>query len=270
VKFVEVGEALYNHFIHYFVELRGRVTSSLMRAKAIKLFGHYATQPGSEELPEKWQDAWLSKYMHDWRDRHELSFRAKNQTYTLSYDEARRRLGMLWRNCIRLGAYFWPATLHWDAFDHTPTTRRITTGKQLAPTGAEKVGAKEDNEGDHDRHTTVLWSSSDGKEFQPHVCFKSIDPTRLKDINLRKIPKGVCLQFSESGSYDEATTIDMLKEKFPAGGILFGETSGWRGLLFDQMDGQLTDTSSYQTLSGAPPTTHRHLGQSHWHGAACR
>lgn len=236
----EVAEALYNHFIHYYVELRGRVTSALMRAKAITLFTHYQAQPGSEALPESWQGDWLTDWLRRWRELFDLSFRSKNSTYSLSYEECRRRLGMLWRNAIRTAGHFWPNELHWDAFDHTPTTRRLCTGKQLAPTGAEKVGAKEDNVGDHDRHTTVLWSSSDGKLFTPHVCFKAKDPTRLKDINLRKVPKGLCLQFSESGSYGEQATLDMLKEKLPSNQLHVGKTNGWRGLLYDQMDGQLT------------------------------
>ncbi len=67
--------------------------------------------------------------------------------------------------------------------------RRLNTAKQVAPTGAATVGAKEDHVGDHDRHTTVLFCSSDGKHFKPHVCFKAKDPTRLKDLNLRKIPR---------------------------------------------------------------------------------
>ena len=185
----EVSEALYNHFIHYYVELRGRVSSALIRAKAISLFTHYQAQPGSDALPEAWKDEWLTNWIRRWRDKFDLCFRSKNSTYSLSYEEARRRLGMLWRNAIRTNAHFWPNELQWDAFDHTPTTRRLSTGKQLAPKGADKVGAKEDNEGDHDRHTTVLWSSSDGLLFTPHVCFKAKDPSRLKDIDLRKVPK---------------------------------------------------------------------------------
>ena len=36
------------------------------------------------------------------------------------------------------------AELLWDAFDHTPTTRRLNTGKAIASTGADRVGFLED------------------------------------------------------------------------------------------------------------------------------
>ena len=167
-KHLVVGEALYNHFLHFHMELRGRVTSSLLRAKAIALFSAYKGDAGAAELPPNWRGPWLSLWLANWRNKHELSFRTKNKTYSLSYAENRKRLGMLWRNCNRASAFYYPNELQWDAFDHTPTTRRLATGKQIAPTGSEKVGAIEDNAGEHDRHTTVLFSSSDGMYFKPH------------------------------------------------------------------------------------------------------
>ena len=246
VKFPEVEESLYNYFVEAYFELKGRVTSSLLRAKAHLLFAAIQKQHLSDgkvdPLPPDWQNDWLSKRLFNFRARYELSFRSKNQTWSLSYEECRRRLGMLWRNCIRSSAYFWPALLQWDAYDHTPTTRRLNTGKAIAPTGAEKVGFVEDNTGDHDRHTTVLWSSSDGRQFDPVICFKAKKPELLRDLNLKKIPKGIALQFSESGSYDEGATLDMLKNKLSSATMLnaLSPTKGWRGLLFDQFDGQLT------------------------------
>ena len=248
VKFAEVEEALYNYFIHQYVELKGRVTASLLRARAKTLLQKVqadAIEAGKQDpLPKDWEGIWLGGWMRNWRIRSDVCFRCKNQTYTLSYDEFRRRLGMLWRNCSRCAAFFYPAVLQWDAFDHTPVTRRLCAGKCMATIGAESVAPREDHTGDHDRRTVVLWSSSDGRCFDPVVCFKakSRDGKLLRDIDLKKVPKGLAVQFAPKGSFDEEATMTMFRNKLPANsaGDMVSATKGWRGLLMDQMDGQLT------------------------------
>jgi hypothetical protein len=248
VKHPEVEEALYNYFLHQYLELRGRVTASLLRARANALFQKIqadAIEAGQPDpLPQNWESTWLSGWMAAWRNRFELCFRCKNQTYTLGYKEFRRRLGMLWRNCCRLTCFFHPNVLQWDAFDHTPVTRRLCAGKCMATKGAEAVAPREDHTGDHERHTVVLWSSSDGRCFEPVVCMKakSREGKLLRDIDLKRVPKGIAVQFSPKGSYDEEATLAMFRNKFPvmSASHLVSPTKGWRGLLMDQMDGQLT------------------------------
>ena len=54
VKFPEVEEALYNYFLHQYLELKGRVTSSLLRARAKILLRKVQTEAleaGQKEPP---------------------------------------------------------------------------------------------------------------------------------------------------------------------------------------------------------------------------
>ena len=77
--------------------------------------------------------------------------------------------------------------------------------------GEDAVDPREDHTGDHERHTVVLWSSSDGRCFEPVVCMKAKnrDGKLLRDIDLKRIPKGIAVQFSPKGSFDEEATITM-------------------------------------------------------------
>ena len=213
--FAPLREALYNYFVYYYCDLRGRVSMQLLRARAINLFAAAIDEGVITDLPLGWRGSWLTVWLCRWKERLSLASRAKNRAVHLSFDECVRRLGALWRNCIRVAAFFAPDKLEWDGFDHTPTQRRLQTGKMMAPKGEKAIAPREDHAGDHERHTTVLWSSSDGKKFKPVVCFKALAPDRLSDINLRKVPKNVALQFSPSGSFDEKTSLDMIDEKLP-------------------------------------------------------
>ena len=144
-------------------------------------------------MEESW-NSWLTKWLHGWRGRMGLAFRCKSQARSMGHEENLRRLGALWRNCTRITAHFYPSRVEWDGWDHTPTTRRMAVGKQLATKGGDAhVGGMEDHKCDHDRHTTDLFSSSDGKNFDPVMCLKGVAEDRMQDIDLLKIPKGLLL-----------------------------------------------------------------------------
>ena len=200
---ISSAEALYNYFVHHFVELQGRVPAALIRAQAITFLTAAAGEGDPDPLPPDWTKAWLANWLNKWHDWFDLTFRQKNKTVSLSHEELLRRLGMFWRNSIRIAAFWYPAKLEWDGFDHTPMTRRICKGKTVAPIGTDKVAPREDHSGDHLRFTEVLFSSSDGRQFKPVICMKAQNPALLKDVDLRKVPKALALQFSPSGSYDE-------------------------------------------------------------------
>ena len=128
--------------------------------------------------------------------------------------ELQRRPGRYWRNVIRFRVWCGDQCA-FDAYDHTPFYRRMNDGRVVAEKGQEKIGAIEDAEGNRARFTVVVFASSDGLAKAPEVCFKGVEPRRMRDLELDKVPPGVSLRFSKSGSYDEPSTVATVGENFP-------------------------------------------------------
>ena len=107
---------------------------------------------------------------------------------------------------------------------------------------------KESQKDKKERHTVVVFSSSDNLQIDPGVCFKGVLLTNLQDITA--IPTNITVRCAPLGSYDEAATVEMISVKFPPPNVVeqAGLTAGWRGVQFDQFDGQLTEVVIKQWL----------------------
>ena len=86
------AEALYNVFIHKYMELRGRVPAVYLCAitilKAAKESGE-----DPKTLPQNWTSGWFACWLHRFRARVGRSSNEKNHTVSLSHDELCRRSG---------------------------------------------------------------------------------------------------------------------------------------------------------------------------------
>ena len=83
-----------------------------------------------------------------WRKRHGVSWRCKTLCYKVSRAKLKARLGVLWRNCIRLLAlhrhFFGPNRLRFRAYDQKPLWFNSVGGsKTLALKGAKDVVVRE-------------------------------------------------------------------------------------------------------------------------------
>ena len=237
----ELKEILYEYFLHVGRSLGGRVGVNLLRAKASAIIAANAEECGvALDEGGRVNQTWLGRFLRRFLREYNLTVRKKNCTAKCSSKEIERRLGAYWRNVIRVRAHFLPETVQFDAYDHTPIYRRENAGKMVAPVGAERVGAVEDNSGDKARHTVVLFSSTDGCAKSPEVMFKATDPSRIRDIDWGRAPANVSVRFSPSATYDAGATKEMLKEKFGQRSVREELGPSFRCLIMDQFAGQIT------------------------------
>ena len=106
--------------------------------------------------------------------------------------------------------------------------------------GQDKVGSKEDNAGSHARFTVVIFASSDRDPQGPEVLFKAVDPARLRDTSISKVPTCLSVRFTSTATYDTESTVAMVNEKYSQRTLAQCLGRPWRGLLIDQFTAQLT------------------------------
>ena len=73
----------------------------------------------------------------------------------------------------------------------------------VAPIGTGRAGAVEDNAGEKERHTVIVYSSRDGVLKGPEVLFEATDPSRPKDVDWKRLPTNVTANFPRVATYDE-------------------------------------------------------------------
>ena len=245
-KHFELKELLCEYFVQTAKVLGGRVGANLMRSKAIAM-----VRANAEDFKEEGCVAtdgavklgWLSHFLRRFYEEYGIALRKKNKTLKCSRSEVEKRLGAYWRNVIRVRAHFAPGKIQFGAYDHTPFYRRENQGKMLAPKGADQVTAKEDNAGAKSRFTVVLFASSDGVPRAPEVMMKGVGPERMTDLATHRIPSNITFRVSPSASYDSASTMDMVQEKYGQWAmdqLVGGSGCGYRVLVIDQFAGQLT------------------------------
>ena len=137
------------------------------------------------------RDPSVSKVVSKWLDEYGLSTRVKTDKKTVSYEEGRRRSGCFWRNSIRIRWYFHPAEFQFDAYDHTPVVRNMSAETTVAIKGSQVVAPSENHREKKDRHTLLLFSSSDKRRIAPEVCFKGSNISNIASPEASELPVAV-------------------------------------------------------------------------------
>ncbi len=190
-------EGLYSFFVKNAFQFKGDVPFHLLVSQAEHI-AHGLVQKQEKEAGDRLQRERLpvsrddvSKVVSKWLDEYGLSTRVKTDKKTVSYEEGRRRSGCFWRNSIRIRWYFHPAEFQFDAYDHTPVTRNMSAETTVAVKGSQVVAPSENHREKKDRHTLLLFSSSDKRRIAPEVCFKGSNISNIASPEASELPVAV-------------------------------------------------------------------------------
>ena len=240
----ELSTELRLWFVDTVTQFKARVGNKLLLAQgqriARELHQYWALKAAQESvlipraIPNipKINESWLRR----WRIENGISWRCVTIVYKVSRIKLRSRLGVCWRNNIRLRAFhrflFGEDRLRMRAYDQKPEYHNACGGqKTLAVKGAKVVEVRENGFATRSRYT-IMTKSVDKAKRQTHeeayrlsnksrdprrlaVCFRannqSLDPgaAQRKDI---MVPADTFLQFSNSGSHKLGDVLDFLKQ----------------------------------------------------------
>ena len=225
----EISFELFQWWVDMAETLHARVPSNLLLHQAELLRNEVAKKHGAlVNSGEERGDLslpiicpmWLSRWRREWG----LTWKTVNLRYKISYDKAKHRVGVLWRNIIRLRALhqvlYGPGMLRFVSVDQKPFYMSTTgSDKTLARKGSGRVRAKENPCLTRERFTGMTvcpswdWTKPwrEGAVEMPAcwprdrmvppwaVLFKSDSGATLKETLRRGAH--VLLQFAPCGSY---------------------------------------------------------------------
>lgn len=215
--------------------MKCRLTSRLLEAQARVILQDYrevlqihfesgVSVPGALDQLPKINRSWVQR----WRKQFRISWRARTVAYKVSRQKLKERLGVLWRNSIRLRVLhqclFPSGKLRFRSYDQKPLWHNAVGGqKTLALKGAKDVDIKENVHATRCRFTAMTKavqisgetledacarSSGSGDPNQLAVLFKA-DTDRIK-ANL-DVPSGCLVQTGPKGSYRVEQVLEFLR-----------------------------------------------------------
>jgi hypothetical protein len=234
----DIGHELLQWFIDTHKNVQGRITNGMLlcQARIIRDDLREALRLKKESghhVPAEWlrmpkiNDAWISLWRREWR----ISWRATTICFKVSRQTLKRRLGILWRNAIRLRALhrkvFPGGRLRFRSYDQKPMWFNAAGGqKTLAYRGSSQVFVKENHHATRQRFTaltksvqkfsdesfeqTCASSSNSGDPRTIAVLFKAVSGTQiLRDLD---VPPNVTVQFAPKGSYRLEQWVEWLEK----------------------------------------------------------
>ena len=219
--------------------VKGRVTSRMLELQATII------KQDLQELIDLRQQAghWDSRvdtlpkidlsWVQRWRKRHGVSWRCRTVCYKVSRAKLKARLGVLWRNCIRLLAlhrhFFGAGRLRFRSYDQKPMWFCSTGGaKTLAMRGAQDVEIRENCHSARCRFTAMTKSvdklpsetmadvrarsSGSGDPRSIAILFKAEEGSRVKAaLDVPPGPPTTLVQTAPKGSYRVEQVVEFLK-----------------------------------------------------------
>ncbi|CAJ1382060.1 unnamed protein product [Effrenium voratum] len=240
---MDVGHELFQWFVDTAASsqlarvrnVKCRLTSRLLEAQARVILQDYrevlqihfesgVSVPGALDQLPKINRSWVQR----WRKQFRISWRARTVAYKVSRQKLKERLGVLWRNSIRLRVLhqclFPSGKLRFRSYDQKPLWHNAVGGqKTLALKGAKDVDIKENVHATRCRFTAMTKavqisgetledacarSSGSGDPNQLAVLFKA-DTDRIK-ANL-DVPSGCLVQTGPKGSYRVEQVLEFLR-----------------------------------------------------------
>ena len=211
MKCPEIGEELFTWFVDSIRNVKGRLPGFLLLHIAGLLCRdaeawHAEQQACGLMAPQtvldlpKLDHGWLRR----WRRRYHISWRTVNLRFKAGRGIIRQRLGVFWRNCLRvrfLHALLEPdGELVFEGMDQKPLWFTASSqDKTLALRGARKVAVKENVPMTRTRFTGMTrcrWPTPPCDDRLLAILFKAAGGgSRIRE-QLR-VPQGVLLQFAE-------------------------------------------------------------------------
>lgn len=240
-------ELLTRYYLKVTVGQKMLCTKVLMKIKAAQL-AEAARSEGSEEVANGFLEdgkvnmAWVDSLVKRWMARSSLRTKAPTNKVKLMQPEMIYRVHVFFRNLTRVRAAYPALELQVDAYDHTPFFRRMATGEGLGVPGV-RLESNENTSDSRTRFTVVVPSSTDCTAQNPTVLFKAKAPEGNKDFEKVAITAGrrVYLQYNSSPSFNEETTIQLLKHQYAHPNVQEFTLGAPRILVFDQFTGQMTE-----------------------------
>ena len=213
-----------------------RITTGILEAQAKVIAADYAeirqmrresgeTMPSADEMPSI-NASWVRR----WRKQFRVSRRARTVYYKVSREKLKHRLGVIWRNSIRLRClhehFFWPDKLRWRSYDQKPLWFNAVGGSRtLAVTGTKDVDIRENHHATRARFTAMTKSvdkcpaesmaqvrarsNASGDPSRLAVLFKAAEGSRVKAS--LDVPAQTLVQTGPRGSYRVDTVLSFLE-----------------------------------------------------------
>ncbi len=171
--------------------------------------------------------SWVS----DWRRRYRVSYRARTIVYKVARAVLARRLGVFWRNCIRIRYFhskmFPGKRLRFRAYDQKPFYfNQAGDGGTLASMDEFEVDVREnfhatrarftaltksvDKDPDESMEDVAARSHGSGSPRKLAICFKAAGSGERIRQEL-EVPDNVLLQFGPKGSYRVKQVLELLE-----------------------------------------------------------
>jgi hypothetical protein len=246
-----VAELLFQWFVDIRGSLKARLPQAVVIAKAKSLNAEYALEAAKAGVTTLNLAAINSSWVYRWRLQYGICFKKPNRRYTMSRSGILLRLQIFWRNLFavrqfslrRLGIDIGLSVENLDQKGwHVNQLGSRNTGT-LELAGSNPVPLKENHSATRERLTFMTWTSNDPHRLQSglplEACFKSKGQgqTILKGL---RVPKGMSVRISESGSYKEEHVFCCLQMHLPPATPERFAANDWRILFLDIYSGHLS------------------------------
>ena len=238
VKCPEIGFELWTWFVDTARNLKCRIGNDMLEAKARLILNDLKSSVDDmlrrglitrDQVPKypKIGPSWVS----DWRRRYRVSYRAKTIVYKVARAVLARRLGVFWRNCIRIRYFhskmFPGKRLRFRAYDQKPFYfNQAGDGGTLASMDEFEIDVREnhhatrarftaltksvDKDPDESMEDVAARSHGSGSPRKLAICFKAAGSgARIREK--LDVPEGVLLQFGPKGSYRVQHVLEVLE-----------------------------------------------------------
>ena len=238
LKCPEIGFELWTWFVDTARNLKCRIGNDILEAKAKLILNDLKSSVDDmlrrgvitrDQVPKypKIGPSWVS----DWRRRYRVSYRARTIVYKVARAVLARRLGVFWRNCIRIRYFhskmFPGKRLRFRAYDQKPFYfNQAGDGGTLASMDEFEVDVREnfhatrarftaltksvDKDPDESMEDVAARSHGSGSPRKLAICFKAAGSGERIRQSL-EVPDNVLLQFGPKGSYRVKQVLEFLE-----------------------------------------------------------